>query len=137
MKKALAILGILALLGGCLAACGAKKPQNLLAGKWKANLAALEFQAFEFVPGADDSLKGAVYLSLLSPGLISGTYEVTPGAGKDARDMIKITYTLWMVSINNSYYFTVDGNSLTLQKEGTDVTTTYTRDTGPAAATTG
>jgi len=136
MKKTLAILGILVLLGGIFSACGAAKPQRLLAGKWKASVASLEFQAFEFVPSADSDLKGTVNIGMLS-NLVHGSYEVIPGAGKDARDTVKITYTLAMFSNTRSYFFTVDGATLTLQREGSGTSLVYTRDTGAAAATTG
>jgi len=136
MKKLLAILCLLALLGGCLAACGAPKPGALLAGKWKATAASLEFQAFEFVPGEDGPGKGTVNLGMMSK-LVPASYEVVPAESKDARDMVKITYKLLMISTTRSYYFTVDGTTLTLQEENSGLTTTYTRDTGAGAGTTG
>jgi len=136
MKKTLAILCLLALLGGIGAACGAPKPGAQLAGKWKAAAASLEFQAFEFVPGEDGPGKGTVNLGMLA-NFVGGSYEVVPAQSKDARDMVKITYKLLMISTTRSYYFTVDGATLTLQEENSGLTTTYTRDTGTGAGTTG
>jgi len=138
MKKIIAILGIAALLGACLAACGAPKPEELLAGKWNASVASFEFNAFEFVPSQADPRKGTVNLSLTGS-LVSGHYEVITGSGRDARDMVKITYTLAFISTSNIYYFTVDENTLSLQKEGSDTSTLYTREAAvPApAGTTG
>ena len=134
MKKTLAILCLAALLGSCLVACGAPKPEKLLAGKWKANMASLEFNAFEFIPGKDDPRKGAVNLGMIGS-FVNGSYEVVPAQSKDARDMVKITYTLLMFSTTRSYYFTVDGATLTLQEESSGITTSYTRDTGAAGTT--
>ena len=136
MKKILAVLCLLALLGGISTACGASKPGALLAGKWNADLASFEFKAFEFVPGEDGPGKGTVNLGMLS-NLVKGSYEVLPAESKDAKDMVKITYTLWMISTTRSYYFTVDGNTLTLQEESSGFTTTYTREGAAAAGTTG
>ena len=126
MKKTLAILGILALLGGCLAACGKAKPEALLAGKWNAAAASLEFQAFEFIPSAEDPAKGTVNLGMIS-NLFGGTYEIIRGQGKNAQDTLKITYSLWMISTTRSYQFTVDETTLTMTEEGKSLTTTYTR----------
>ena len=134
MKKILAILGILALLGGVLAACGAPKPEALLAGKWKASAGSFEFNAFEFVPGQEDQRKGAVNINLIGS-FVDGSYEVVAAAEKGARDMVKITYKLLMFSTTRSYYFTVDETTLTLQEEGKSVTTTYTRETAAAGTT--
>ena len=134
MKKALAILCLAALLGGISAACGAPKPGALLAGKWKAGAASFEFQAFEFVPGADGPNKGTVNLGMIS-NLVGGSYEVVPAQSKDARDVVRITYKLFMISTTRSYYFTVDGTTLTLQEESSGLTTTYARDTGAAGTT--
>ena len=136
MKKALTILCLLAALGGCLAACGTPKPEALLAGKWNASLASLEFNAFEFIPSQDDSRKGSVNLGMIGS-LVSGSYEVIPPANKDAQSMVKITYTLLMISTTRSYFFTVDDTTLTLQKEGSNTILTYTRETAAAAGTTG
>ena len=135
MKKTLAILCLLALLGGCLAACGAKKPEKLLAGKWNADVASFEFKAFEFVPDKDEPLKGTVNLGLIGR-FVGGDYEITPAENKDAQPMVKITYKLLLISTTRSYFFTVDANTLTLQKEGSDVAMTYTRDTGTTEGTT-
>ena len=135
MKKTLAILCLLAVLGGCLAACGAPKPEALLAGKWKASVATFEFNAFEFVPSQGDPRKGSVNIGMIS-NLVSGSYEVIPPESKDARSVVKITYTLLMISTTRSYFFTVDDTTLSLQEEGKSVTTTYTRETA-AAGTTG
>jgi len=134
MKKTLAILCLLALLGGCLAACGTRKPEKLLAGKWNADVASFEFKAFEFVPGQDDPRKGTVNLGLIGR-LVDGTYEVVPAENKDAQPMVKITYKLLLVSTTRNYFFTVNATTLTLQKEGSDVAMTYTRDTQPAGTT--
>jgi len=136
MKKILAILGILAVLGGCLAACGASKPEKLLAGKWKTSVASFEFNAFEFVPSQDDPRKGTVSLGMVG-NLISGSYEVVPAKGKDAQDQVKITYTLLMFSNTRSYSFTVDETTLTLQEEGKSLVVTYTRETAAAGTTAG
>jgi len=136
MKKAIAILCLLAMLGGISAACGAKKPENLLAGKWKASVASLEFQAFEFVPSQDDARKGTVNRGKLASLVTDGTYEVIPGKGKDAKDVLKITTTaLGFVSTTHSYFFTVDDTTLTLQEEGYDAFLTYTRETATAGTT--
>jgi len=135
MKKTLAILCLFALLGGCLAACGAPKPETLLAGQWKASAGSLEFKSIAFTPGAEDPRKGTVSLGMTS--LVGGSYEVIPGQGKDARDMVKITYTLWLISTTRSYYFTVEGNTLNMQEENAGVTLTFTRESAVAAGTTG
>ena len=139
MKKAISILCLLALLSGVGAACGAPKPGALLAGKWKAAASSFEFQLFEFVPGEDGPGKGRVNLGMtgLLSNLISGSYEVIPAERKDAQDIVKITYTLLMISTTRSYFFTVDSTSLTLQEVDSGFTTRYTRDTGAPAGTTG
>jgi len=138
VKKIIVVLCLLALLGGVLAACGAQKPEALLAGKWKASVASLEFAAYEFVPDPNDARKGTVNRGKLASLVTDGTYEVVPGKGKDAEDMVKITTSaLGFLSATRSYYFTVDAATLTLREEGSEVTATYTRDTGAAAATTG
>jgi len=134
MKKALAILCLLAVLGGCLAACGAQKPEALLAGKWKASVASLEFNAFEFVPSQDDPRKGAVNIGMIS-NLVHGSYEVIPPEGKDAPSVVKITYTLAMFSNTRSYNFTVDDTTLTLQREGSGTSLVYTREAVAAGTT--
>jgi len=136
MKKILAVLCLLALLGGCLAACGAPKPGALLAGKWNATAASFEFNAFEFVPGEDGPGKGTVNLGMIS-NLVKGSYEVLPAESKEAKDMVKITYSLWMISTTRSYYFAVDGATLTLQEENSGFTTTYIREGAAAVGTTG
>ena len=135
MKKTLAILCLLALLGGCLAACGTQKPEKLLAGKWNADLTSFEFKAFEFVPGEDDPLNGTVNLGLIGR-FVDGTYEVVPAENKDGRPMVKITYKLLLISTTRSYFFTVDATTLTLQKEGSENSMTYTRDKGADEGTT-
>ena len=135
MKKALAILCLLAVLGGISTACGKTKPEALLAGKWKASVASLEFNAFEFIPSQDNPRKGSVNIGMIS-NLLHGSYEVVPPEGKDAPNVVKITYTLAMFSNTRSYIFTVDDTTLTLRKEGADSFLTYTRET-TAAGTTG
>jgi len=133
MKKALVILAVLALLG-CLAACGAPKPEALLAGKWNASLASFEFNALEFIPSQDDSRKGSVNLGMIG-NLVSGSYEVVPAEGKDAQNQVKITYKLLMLSTTRSYYFAVEGDTLTLREKDSDVTFTFTRDTDAVGTT--
>jgi len=133
MKKAIAILCTLAALCGVLAAC-AQKPEALLAGKWKASAASLEFSAFEFVPSEDDARKGTVNLGMIG-NLVEGSYEVVPPEGKDAPNVVKITYSLAMFSNTRTYTFTVDDTTLTLQAENSSVAMTYTRDTGAAGTT--
>ena len=134
MKKILAIFGILALLVGILAACGVPKPEILLAGKWKASAASLEFNAFEFVPSQGDPRKGTVNLGMIS-NLIDGSYEVIPAQSKNERNTVRITYALWMISTTRSYTFTVDETTLTMQEEGKSVFTTYVRETATAGTT--
>ncbi|MCL1951863.1 MAG: hypothetical protein FWF60_03440 [Oscillospiraceae bacterium] len=134
MKKAIATLCLLAALCGVLAACGAPKPEALLAGKWDASVASLEFNAFEFVPSQDDPRKGTVNLGMIGS-LVPGSYEVVPPQGKDAPNVVKITYTLAMFSTTRSYTFTVDATTLTLQGEGSGVAMTYTRETAAAGTT--
>ncbi|MCL2300910.1 MAG: hypothetical protein FWC27_12280 [Firmicutes bacterium] len=133
MKKTLAILCLLAALSGILAACGAPKPEALLAGKWKASVASFEFNAFEFVPSQDDPRKGTVNIGMIS-NLVNGSYEVVPGEGS-ALDTLKITYSLWMISTSRTYDFTVDETTLALTEVGKTVTTTYTRETAAAGTT--
>ena len=135
MKKAIAILCLLAALGGCMAACGAPKPEALLAGKWKASLASFEFNAFEFVPSQGDPRKGTVNLGMIG-NLVPGSYEVIPPASRDAQSVVKITYTLLMISTTRSYFFTVDDTTLTMQKEGSNTSLVYAREVA-AAGTTG
>jgi len=135
MKKTLAALCLLALLGGCLAACGAPKPGANLVGKWNANAASFEFKALEFVPGEDGPGKGTV--NILLGRLLGGSYEVIPAENKDARDMVKITYTLLLISRTRRYYFAVEGDTLTLQEEDSNVSLSFTRDTAAGAGTTG
>jgi len=133
MKKALVILAVLALLG-CLAACGAPKPEALLAGKWKASVASFEFSAVEFTPGTEDPRKGTVSLALIGSQAL-GSYEVVPAEGKDAQNQVKITYKLLMLSTTRSYYFAVEGDTLTLREKDSDVTFTFTRDTDAVGTT--
>jgi hypothetical protein len=134
MKKVLAILCLLAALCGIAAACGTPKPEALLAGKWNASVASLEFNAFEFVPSQDDPRKGTVNLGMIGS-LVSGSYEVVPPQGKDAPNVVKITYALMMFSNTRSYTFTVDDTTLTLQGEGSGTALTYTRETAAAGTT--
>ena len=134
MKKALAILCLLAVLGGCLAACGKPKPEDLLAGQWKASAGSFEFNAVEFVPSQDDPRKGAVNLGMLS-NLLKGSYEVIPGAKKDDQPTLKIVYTPLMISVTRVYLFTVDETTLELQREGSNTALTFTRDTAGAGTT--
>ena len=130
MKKSLALLGVLALLCGCLAACGTPKTEALLAGKWNASAASFEFQAFEFTPDENNPGKGTV------GSLLDGSYEIIPAENKDTRDMLKITFSFGMLSASRSYYFTVDETTLSLQEENSSVTTTYTREAAAGEATT-
>ena len=135
MKKALAVLCLLALLGGVSAACGAPKPEALLAGKWKASAASLEFNALEFIPSAEDPRKGTLNIGMTS--LVGGSYEVIPAESKEARPMVKITYKLFLISATRSYYFTVEGDALSLQEEGSGITLTFTRETAASPGATG
>jgi len=135
MKKTLTILCLLAVLGSVSTACGAPKPEALLAGKWKASVASFEFNAFEFVPSQDNPRKGSVNIGMLS-NLVQGSYEVIPPESKDAQSVVNITYTLAMFSNTRGYTFTVDDTTLHLQREGAGTTLTYTRETA-AVGTTG
>lgn len=138
-KKILAVLAILVLVGTVLAACGAPKPENLLAGSWSANVGSFEFLGYEFIPNEDDPLKGTVDLKLISASAISGTYEIVRADTEDGKDLLKITYTLLMISTKRNFYFTVDETTLTLQEENSSVIMNYTREVAGTtlAATTG
>ena len=127
MKKITAILCAAALAALALPACGARTgPAQLLAGKWDGSVGLLEFQAMEFVPDEEDPLRGRVDLSLVS-NFIDGSYEVFPPDKRGEPGRLKITYTLSMFSTTNEYAFTVDGDTLTLLNERTNVTLTYKR----------
>ena len=139
MKKTLAVLCLLALLCGVLAACGTPKPGALLAGKWNASAGTIEFQAFEFTPDEENPNKGKADIGRsggLLGNLLNGTYEVIPAKDKDAQDMLKITYSILMVSTTRSYFFTVDENALTLREENSGFTTNYVREGAAVEATT-
>jgi len=126
MKKTLATLGILAVLCGCLVACGsggqAKKPEVLLAGKWRAaqsggsTFFSIDLDSFEFVPSAADPLRGTVNLGKLASLVTDGSYEVIPARDKGGRDMLIIsTKTLRVFNRTSSYFFTVNETTLALQ----------------------
>lgn len=133
MKKLLAIPLILALLAGCLAACGEPKTQDLLAGKWKGSVGMFEFDSYEFIPDAEQPLKGTVKLLGKLSQWINGTYEVIPAKEKDAKDTVKISYTVLLISTTKEYAVTVDDSTLSLQEIGSDYAMTFTRDTGDVA----
>lgn len=120
MKKIIAVFCALSLLMLTLAACGngANRPEQRIAGRWESDAGATEFQAMEFIPSSDNPQRGQVNLQMLS-NEISGDYEITPG---DEQHRLTITYTLMMFPTTREYYFTVEDDTLMLQKGRTKVT---------------
>ena len=120
MKKIIAVFGVLSLLTLMLAACGnrANRPEQRIAGRWESNAGATEFQFMEFIPNSENPQRGQVNLRLLS-NEISGEYEITTG---DEQHRLTITYTLMMFPTTREFYFTVEDDTLVLQKGRTRVT---------------
>ena len=130
MKKIIAILCAAALAGLAFTACGAaNRPERLLAGQWVGSLGPLEFQAMEFVPSAEDPLRGQVNLTLIGS-FIHGNYEIIPAESRGEPARLRITYTLGVLSTSRDFHFIVDQETLVLQMEGSAISLTYTRSSG-------
>jgi len=119
MKKMIAVSCALSLLMLTLAACGngANRPEQRIAGRWKSDASATEFQAMEFVPDSDNPQRGQVNLQVLS-NEIKGEYEITPG---DEQNRLTITYTLMMFPTTREFTFTVEEDTLVLRKGRTRI----------------
>ena len=79
----------------------------------------------EFIPNEGDPLRGEVNLGLAA-NLIDGSYEITPGRGRE-QHRLEITYALAGFSTSRVFYFTVDNDTLVMQRDGSSVSLTYTR----------
>ena len=126
MKKFITIIFAFALVTLALSACGAPGPGQHHAGKWDSAVGSLEFQALEFIPDETDPLRGRVNLSLMS-NLIGGSYEITLPERRGEPGLLKITYSLAMLSTTRNFNFTIDQDTLVLQSENSSVNLTYTR----------
>ncbi len=134
VKKLTAVALVLVMVCGLFAACSAS-PQKKLIGAWRDSTGNF---GYEF---RDNNTCKVTFVDTTIPfiqipikGDFEGSYSVSKG--EDKNDYITVTYSIYAKTINQTFMFKVEGETLTLTNKDDGQITTLIAYTQPALTTT-